>query len=374
LTPEAASIIGDIYDAALDPAAWDQIGAELCRACDATSFLLVQQNREHRNVTLLKTNWPAEPVADYAAYFYKVDCWMDEALRQPAMTPLIGDQFLPDQDFIKSEVYDHFARFLDVRHLLAEWAVTEDGSHCSLGLHHSGRIGAFDAAQARLLGTLFPHVLRSIHLGASLRNARREDTVCEIALNELGTGIVVVDQHGVVVLANRAAEAMAAARDGFALAAGRKDPAVAAATPQDTKRLRHLIARAAPDAARSAAGGAMRLNSVTGRRGYAVSVSPLPRAARGLHPGTAPLVLLLIRDLNLPVRPPERQLAELFGLTPAEARLVASLAQGMTRADYAATAGISALTVKTHMSRAFAKLGVSRESELVRLVLSLSRP
>jgi DNA-binding CsgD family transcriptional regulator len=118
----------------------------------------------------------------------------------------------------------------------------------------------------------------------------------------------------------------------------------------------------------------MRLHSAAGRRGYAVSVSPLPRAARGLQPGTAPLVLLLIRDLSLPVRPPERQLAELFGLTPAEARLVASLAQGMTRADYAATAGISALTVKTHMSRAFAKLGVNRESELVRLVLSLGRP
>ncbi len=374
MTPEAASIIGGIYDAALDSAGWDQVGAELCRACDATSFLLVQQNREDRNVTLLKTSWPAEQLRNYTAHFYEVDCWMEQGLRQPAMTPLIGDHYFPDREFIRHELYYDFARPNDIRHLLAEWAVSDGGAQCSLALHHSARFGPFDVAQSRLLGTLFPHVLRSIHLGASLNGARRGDGVCEIALNELGTGIVVVDQHSVVVLANRAAETMAAARDGFALAAAPRDRAVAAATPQETKRLRHLIARAAPDAARPAVGGAMRLNSAAGRRGYAVSVSPLPRAARGLHPGTAPLVLLLIRDLSLPVRPPERQLAELFGLTPAEARLVASLAQGTTRADYAATAGISALTVKTHMSRAFAKLGVNRESELVRLVLSLGRP
>jgi DNA-binding CsgD family transcriptional regulator/PAS domain-containing protein len=374
LTPEAASIIGDIYDAALDPAGWDQIGAELCRAFDSISFLLVQQNRDDRNVAFLQTNWSAEQLGDYKSHFYEVDCWMEEGLRQPAMTPLSAEQYFPDQDFMRSELYFDFCRPNDIRHLLAEWAVTDGSMQCSLALLRSASAGAFDAAQVRLLGDLFPHVLRSIHLGARLNGARRGDGVCEIALNELGTGIVVVDQHSVVVMANRAAEAIAAARDGFALAAGRKDRAVAAATPQDTKRLRHLIARAAPDAARPAVGGAMRLHSAAGRRGYAVSVSPLPRAARGLHPGTAPLVLLLIRDLSLPVRPPERQLVELFGLTPAEARLVASLAQGTTRADYAATAGISALTVKTHMSRAFAKLGVNRESELVRLVLSLGRP
>jgi len=115
------------------------------------------------------------------------------------------------------------------------------------------------------------------------------------------------------------------------------------------------------------------LRSIAGRRGYAVTAAPLPRAAQGLHAGATCLVLLVVTDLSAAARPPERQLAELFGLTPAEARLVASLAQGMTRADYADAAGIAALTVKTHLARAFAKLGVNRESELVRLVLALMR-
>jgi len=149
---------------------------------------------------------------------------------------------------------------------------------------------------------------------------------------------------------------------------------VGAATSDDTKRLRHMIARAAPGAGPPPAGGSMRLKSVAGRRGYAVTATPLPQAARQLLGGTASLVLLIVTDLSAASRPPERQLAELFGLTAAEARLVASLAQGMTRADYADEAEVSALTVKTHLARAFAKLGVSRESELVRLVLSLLRP
>jgi DNA-binding CsgD family transcriptional regulator len=374
LTPDAACIIDEAYDAVLDPTRWDQVGAQLCRAFDATSFLLAVHNREDRNVAILKTNWSAEQLGNYASRFYEVDLWVEGALQQAAMTPLIGDHFCPDQAFVRHEIYNDFARPNGIRHLLAEWAVTDGGAQCSLGLHHSARAGAFDAAQARLLGELFPHVMRSILLGTALAGARRRERVCENALNELATAIVVVDAHGVVVLANRAAEAIAGARDGFALAAGRMDRMVAAATSDETKRLRHMIARAAPGGATPPAGGTIRLKSVAGRRGYAVTVAPLPSAARGLHTATAPLVLLVITDLSAAVRPQARQLAELFGLTPAEARLAASLAQGMTRADYADEAGISALTAKTHLARAFAKLGVNRESELVRLVLSLNRP
>ena len=67
---------------------------------------------------------------------------------------------------------------------------------------------------------------------------------------------------------------------------------------------------------------------------------------------------------------PDRVGAEL-GLTPAESHVALSLARGQTIRDVAAATGRSAMTIRWHLRRVFAKLGVSRQAELVLLVRSL---
>jgi len=66
-------------------------------------------------------------------------------------------------------------------------------------------------------------------------------------------------------------------------------------------------------------------------------------------------------------------LAERFGLTPAEVRLASVIAAGGRLGDYAAQQGVSLGTVRTHLKAVFAKTGVHRQSELVRLFNSASR-
>jgi DNA-binding NarL/FixJ family response regulator len=54
-----------------------------------------------------------------------------------------------------------------------------------------------------------------------------------------------------------------------------------------------------------------------------------------------------------------------LGLTPAEASVCELLEHGRTTAEIAATLGISAVTVRRHISRAVAKVGASGREELV---------
>jgi len=54
-----------------------------------------------------------------------------------------------------------------------------------------------------------------------------------------------------------------------------------------------------------------------------------------------------------------------LGLTPAEAAVCDLLASGRTTAEIAATLGISAVTVRRHISRAAARVGVRGREELV---------
>ncbi len=371
---ELDSIIGGVYDAALEPQVWASLGPRLAALFDAASFLVYVQRPHAPLAELFETNWPSQALADYAAHYFAVDCWRTEGFRQPQMNPVIGDRVVPEQDFVKSEVYADLARPMGLHHMLGEWALHGDGALCSVALHRSKQRGVFDEADARLLGRLFPHFLRSIKLRQNLQAAHSRAAIGDAALDGVTTGVVVTGADGRVLLANRTAEAIAGRHDGFMLQACHPDRAVAAARAQDTQRLRALIASAASHLASTGAGGALHLPSTSGKRGYAVTVTPLPRALRGLNRDHTPLALLLIADLQCQPVPFDQQLVAIFGLTQAEARLVAALARGESRSDYAARACISQNTIKTQLASAFTKLGVRRESELVRMALALPGP
>ncbi len=66
--------------------------------------------------------------------------------------------------------------------------------------------------------------------------------------------------------------------------------------------------------------------------------------------------------------------ARMFGLTPAEARMLERLLSAGSLADAAAALGIAEPTAKTHRDRIFQKMGVSRRTDLVALVAGLVPP
>lgn len=68
-------------------------------------------------------------------------------------------------------------------------------------------------------------------------------------------------------------------------------------------------------------------------------------------------------------RPVERIVAQLFDLTPSEARLAALLAKGETLAEIARELDLSENTVRSYCKNILAKTGVSRQVDLVRLIL-----
>jgi len=65
------------------------------------------------------------------------------------------------------------------------------------------------------------------------------------------------------------------------------------------------------------------------------------------------------------------QLMQLFGLSPAEARLLRALVQGTTLDDYARECDVRLTTLKTQLKSLFAKTGTHRQADLVRLVMDV---
>jgi len=67
---------------------------------------------------------------------------------------------------------------------------------------------------------------------------------------------------------------------------------------------------------------------------------------------------------------PADLIAALFDLTPAEARLVGALSAGVDLDQAASDCGVTKSTARSYLKQVFVKTGVTRQAELVRLVLT----
>jgi DNA-binding CsgD family transcriptional regulator len=84
---------------------------------------------------------------------------------------------------------------------------------------------------------------------------------------------------------------------------------------------------------------------------------------------SGPEVAVFVRDPERRVDAAPDMLRRLYGLTPAEAKLAASLMEGATLESAAEQFAISAQTVRSQLKQVFLKTRTNRQSELVRLLL-----
>ena len=80
--------------------------------------------------------------------------------------------------------------------------------------------------------------------------------------------------------------------------------------------------------------------------------------------------MLMLRDPARRPIIPGASLAQLFGLTPAEALLASELARGYSLDEAAGHLNVSRNTARSQLQSIFMKTGVNRQGELVRMLLS----
>ena len=82
--------------------------------------------------------------------------------------------------------------------------------------------------------------------------------------------------------------------------------------------------------------------------------------------------LVLVVDPRSDTRIDPDLVAESLGLTPMESRVAVMMAEGKAVHEIAAATGRKESTIRWHVRHIFAKHGITRQAELVRLVLSMT--
>jgi DNA-binding CsgD family transcriptional regulator len=135
----------------------------------------------------------------------------------------------------------------------------------------------------------------------------------------------------------------------------------------ETTKLAELIAHATGAIGSHPSAGALLVGREGDHPAYIVRVAPVTAGLVGYDLPMA-MVLVSAPDEN---RVSERELAELYGLSPAESRLAVAVAFGKRLSELSGEFGVQITTLRTQLSSVLKKCEVERQSDLVRLISNI---
>lgn len=360
--PEMLDLVGDIYDAVIDPERWPRVLESVGQAFNA-AVLVSRMTRGQACVTMMSHRCSALPGGAYHQVFglERPPPYTAALPRRPLAEPLTPEALEGEEAFLSGELYQKVLRPNRLRYLASAVLHREPGWLTYAELWRGPEDGPFGKEELERFGWLARHLGRAVAIQHSLAAARATGMLLAEVIDCFDRGAIVCDRDGRPRLVNRLAREILERGDGLALFGGRLRPT---RSGQSAELLRLIGECAATSAgAGTGSGGLMALARRGGARNYALVVSPLATAMlSGVDDRALALLLIADPDRRVPTR---QQLARLHGLTPAETNVAARLLLGETPAEMAAVLGVSVNTVRYHLRNLLAKTGTRRQAELV---------
>jgi DNA-binding CsgD family transcriptional regulator len=257
---------------------------------------------------------------------------------------------------------------LDGHRCVQASAVDETESH-RLTLYLFRETGAQpgDSDETSLCEFLAGQFLRGLQIARRIGASEVERSLYSTVMERLSVGILILDMQGRIVKCSSRAEEALSARDGIQMQSGRFRATCAKEDRELQAAIKAAMQRAQSGEGREARG--LALTRPSGSRSLGVIVQPVP-AVRSGGVSTEPTVAIYLRDPEANADVGSDLVRQLFDLTPAEAAVARRLTAGLSLEDVATALDISRNTARAHLRSIFSKSGITRQTELVRLMLN----
>lgn len=225
---------------------------------------------------------------------------------------------------------------------------------------------AVEAKDPEFVEAVVRLLVQAVEIAARIDTMSEQLHATSQILDHSAVGIIQLDRNGAVLELNGAALRIAQLGDGLTITTA----GVHAATEADEEHLQNAIA----EAIANRSGDYISRFSIRRRNGLPTGVvlTSIDRARHAVADQTC--CVLFVVDSEARHDPDPSAIADLLGLTPAQARVVAALTAGKPLSDAAASLGVTVNTARTLLSRAMAKTGTNSQVALVRLVLTAVIP
>ena len=367
-------IVQQVHAASLDQALWpktlDAI-ADLFGGGD-TTFEIIEKKAFRPLFMETGRGFDLELSDAYLDHYFSISPRVRYGMAHPDWQIVHDNAILSEDEIEADEFYMDLLAPRNLRYFLAGKVLDSDGYLGVLSLQRSASQGHVDEAEIALMTRLLPSIRQAIDMRFRLKGALGHHQLVLDGLDNVDDGIVLIDRTGNILHANRLANQIFAETDGVTTRSRVLGFADYAAVALYARHLADAFSDNVPVAGKEA-GGFIAVRP-SGKRPYIVSDRPL-RAMdmHRLYFGSA-AAIVFIRDPEIYSPLDTGLLRESYSLSPTETDLAVGLDRGDTVHDVAVARGVSVNTVRGHLYALMAKMDVSRQSALIRLLRQYRQP
>jgi DNA-binding CsgD family transcriptional regulator len=353
------SIINSFHSAAIGAQSWE---TALGGFADVTGSRSAQLAGFDSNTALtfnIMTNVDPE-LSKAVAGTVSINPRVKPVSEAPVLKVIAEADFMAPEEWRRNPFYQEIAVPWDCPFIAMTNLERQKNTFIVLAAVRSQHEGHITTQQREYFAALAPHVRTAVRTHLALEGCGT--AVLVGAMESLAIPVFVCDRSGCVKSLTQAAENLVTTARGLQLKAGR----LQACWPEETKALNDaieaaVIRRAPPGPA------VLRTVVVRGRdhdtAPLVLDVFPLPCQAYRFT--FAPRVLVVARSPRGSKAKRAAVLQATYALTSAEIQITEYLAEGLSAELIAAKRGVAVETVRTQIKAIMAKLGVSRQVELV---------
>ena len=366
-------ILASLYDAMLDETRWPATSALIDEACGLTGNGLMVAEGPKDDVRGLfvglyyRGQRREDLEREYLENYHSIDERVPRFRQLPVRRVVHINDLYTAEELKTSPTYNEILPRAAMQDGLNVRLPGLDGSHIGWGLNDPVDSDGWGASRIAMVQRLLPHIQQFVRVRQALVRAGARSTTVTALLDNPRIGVLELDRRGRIMEGNDRARSLLRHGDGLLDRNGK----LRARAPADQVRLERLVGDALPASGAIAVSGSMPLRRLSVVPPFVVHVKPVggPQPDHGARHVAA---LVLIVEPGRPHRINPGLVATTLELTPAETRVAVGLAEGKSVGDMADATGHTKAAIYWHLQQIYQKHSISRQADLVRLVLSLA--
>jgi DNA-binding CsgD family transcriptional regulator/PAS domain-containing protein len=367
-----SQLIGDIYDAALNPTLWEGILARVeTFVGGAASMIFWQDSALVEGQRVHSHGDDPEYTNLYFQKYIKLNPIMGiQHLFEIGCVELVSDH-LPYRRLARTRFYQEWMKpqnYVDNAFAILDKSAS---SYATFAIARTRSQGFAGEATRHRMNLLVPHIRRAVLIGKTIDFREAQAAAFEMILDQVSAGIFLLDERGIIVHSNRLGESL--------LKEGRTLFCSNGRLASRSGKARGLITRfctSAKSGDRMIGGDAVCvLLRAADEQDCVAHFLPLAAGARRkVGRASGAVAAVFVRKAAPEMTSPLEAAAQNYKLTPRESQVLHGVLEVGGVADVAGALGISEATVKTHLQHLFDKIGVRRKSDLFKVVSAFSGP
>jgi len=370
----SSHIVPEIYEATIDPNHWKYVVTMIAKLTRSKSVCLYYKNKNKDLKSASNITHYGLLEDECMSFNLQCDRFNDMFCKQGNANPgeFVCTQFYPGSSDVmpdNASVYLEWMKPNDIYHVGGVQLIDNDSHKAGIVILRDEKAGAWSDGELRVINEILPHLRRALNIHSEFSFLRLKQDALLQGLDRLVIGLILYDKNARPVYINPTAQAIIAGHPAMRL----RDGDLVFDGPGDESKLRRLILHAAEMEPEDS----WKLSAIISITHPDIE-APLALLVTPIHANliTSDLdyegakVAVFISDPNQQQPISADSLVRVYNLTPSEARVAVSLVNGHSIDEIAERTNHSVHTIRAQLKSVFQKTGVSRQSELVKQLVT----